>query len=664
MYKCPACPSTDLTLVRHLRHFTIHRPKEFSLDISRAAYKCPLCPANRQYVHYRRHLREAHADVINREGRQNWDPRDHQHQENEPEMGNDANNLPINDGVANEVMDENEGMVVDDEPEIENIDARNEDNDVLINDGMANEGMDENDGMAEDDDSITDEDWLAHVSESDEKKTELDQLFDQCLAHCQTLESRANMTRKNVTRVASSYKSIILKAYDVMAANQNNPSLLKWETNRLFDGFSTEYKRKKMLDCDEFNVTAERKYGDCIYILVFMDDFQVTAPLGSASVAYKLCGCYIMIMNLPWWLRTTLDFIFLKFLAFTSDLEGDYDENLRRLLIDELLDLERDGIVIVRHGEEKRIKVILSQVSGDNLGLHTAYGLQRRFRGDCCCRHCNAHSDQWQGTAEVGELRTVEAYNAIINEGDYETMRRYAIRAECPFHVLENYHFLDAPTVDLMHDVLEGHLLYLMGHIYQELDEEYGMRRINQLIERFPFTGKYKKNQPRALEITDGHLRGYTAKESFNLARLFPIILSSYGIYPEGLFWTCLLQFEYVMDYLFAYEMPESKLSTLEGMIKEYVQYYIDIGGKMTPKTHYLVHYVDVIKKLGMPRFYWGMRLEGKHQPIKNYGNVNYCHKNLACTLSAKVQRNTASALRKALTGMLLVYVKGVKRTV
>lgn len=44
-----------------------------------------------------------------------------------------------------------------------------------------------------------------------------------------------------------------------------------------------------------------------------------------------------MIMNLPWWLRTTLDFIFLKFLAFTSDLEGDYDENLRRLLIDELL---------------------------------------------------------------------------------------------------------------------------------------------------------------------------------------------------------------------------------------------------------------------------------------------------------------------------------------
>lgn len=65
-----------------------------------------------------------------------------------------------------------------------------------------------------------------------------------------------------------------------------------------------------------------------------MDDFTTTVAIGPASVAYRLCGCYFRILNLPPWFQSHVDYIFLKFLAFSSDVSNNA---LRLLAVNELL---------------------------------------------------------------------------------------------------------------------------------------------------------------------------------------------------------------------------------------------------------------------------------------------------------------------------------------
>uniref|UniRef100_A0AC34RQ12 Uncharacterized protein n=1 Tax=Panagrolaimus sp. JU765 TaxID=591449 RepID=A0AC34RQ12_9BILA len=396
--------------------------------------------------------------------------------------------------------------------------------------------------------------------------------------------------------------------------------------------------------------------GDCIFIQVSMDDLATTSPIGPPSVAYKLCGCYLSVLNLPWWLHHQLDYIFLKFLAFSSDITQGNDAVLRDLLITELKSLEQTGIVIHRRGRETRMKVVLFQLIGDNLGLVSAYGLKKSFQGDGCCRVCKANEWRITKSNEIGQLRTAEEYDRIVANGNVQEMQEYGINYRCTFNELENYHFIMAPTVDMMHDILEGHVLYLAGNLFQELSAEYGDVKINSLIEGFPYEGKFKKNKPTALDCKKASkqansfcIKNYTAKKALNLVRVLPLILANDGIFPEGPLWYCLLQLLRILDYLLAYELPRNKLDELEKMIKEYVKDYIDANGYMTIKTHHLLHYVEIIKKLGMPRYYWSMKFEAKHQPIKQYGTANHCHKNLTKTLANKMQRMTAFKLREVL---------------
>lgn len=414
-----------------------------------------------------------------------------------------------------------------------------------------------------------------------------------------------------------------------------------------------------------YNQHYFQKIGDCIIIQVFLDEFNTTVPLGNASSAYKLLGCYFTILNLPPWLQEDLDFIFLKFLAFASDVDAAKAETLKCLVIAELQvnlstfsavyfifqELEKNGIVIERFDRQILVKVVLLQLVGDNLGLQDAYGLQKSFRLGLC-RHCKALPNEMRTMSSIGLLRTVEEYNDVVNGRDLETMRQHGIVRQCPFHVLENYHFLAAPTVDLMHDVLEGHLHYLMVGIYRELQNEFNIASVNDFIESFPYVGRYRKNKPTGLEVNDSNkIKDYSAKKMFNLVRLLPLILARHHTFPTGPLWRCLLMFQYVMDYLFALEMPESKLQYLDNAIEDYVQLFIDAGGHITPKTHYLLHYVHVIRLLGMPRYYWAMRFEANHQVIKQYGNVNCCHKNLPQTLANKVQIKCLSVVRKIVDG-------------
>lgn len=299
---------------------------------------------------------------------------------------------------------------------------------------------------------------------------------------------------------------------------------------------------------------------------------------------------------------------------------------------------------------------MLFQIVADNLGLHGAYGLKKSFRGQACCRVCK--SNRIKTSVELGEMKTVEEYEAVVGNGNLDVMEANGIREKCAFHDLTYYHFIKAPTLDLMHDVLEGHAHYLLAHVFNELRRQFRNVPVNGLIETFVYKGKVRQNKPTALQLltvnareNGSRLQGYTAKKTLNLLRLLPLIMESYGIHPTGPFWTCLLDFLYIMDYLLAKTMPQANVDVLRLMIEKYVASYILAGGYMTIKTHHLLHYVDVIEKLGMPTFYWSMRFEANHQTFKRYGNTNCCHKSLANTLANKIQRRSYFQLQELIEG-------------
>lgn len=72
-----------------------------------------------------------------------------------------------------------------------------------------------------------------------------------------------------------------------------------------------------------------------------------------------MAGCYFRILNMPLELMSKLDYIFLIFLAFTSDVKHILQDYLKRSLVPQLQRLEREGIELTYRGITKKYKVLL-----------------------------------------------------------------------------------------------------------------------------------------------------------------------------------------------------------------------------------------------------------------------------------------------------------------
>jgi hypothetical protein len=222
---------------------------------------------------------------------------------------------------------------------------------------------------------------------------------------------------------------------------------------------------------------------DFLSLQLFMDEFTTTCPIGSKSSCYKMVGCYIRLLNFPVDLLSKLEHIFLCFIAHASEMMGELQIQLSKTVIVELKDLETHGLIINYRGSSRRFKVILSTLTADNLGMHQLGGLILSFSSHNVCRMCTVTADSLKGmhTLDPNEEKTAAGYDQSLQNIN-DMWQAYGITQECCFNSLEYFHIITNVSVDIMHDLLEGHFQKMVGLVVRDaLIHGVPVRRINNM---------------------------------------------------------------------------------------------------------------------------------------------------------------------------------------
>lgn len=251
------------------------------------------------------------------------------------------------------------------------------------------------------------------------------------------------------------------------------------------------------------------KFGDKVVFPLFMfyDDYESNNPLGSHRGIAKCGAVYLSVPCLPPEISSKLENIFLFILFNSLDRETFSNAVTFSKANNELHFLENEGIAINNGGIIHRVYFSLQLILGDNLGLHTLFGLNESFRSNHFCRFCLTHQHDINVVLHERncQLRDEISYNAHVRDINPSTS---GVKAPCTFHQLSSFHFIKNSCVDAMHDILEGVCQYdlkFLLHHFIYVEKKFTLVQLNNIIQGLSYSID-EKNKP--VEVSEKHLKG------------------------------------------------------------------------------------------------------------------------------------------------------------
>lgn len=283
----------------------------------------------------------------------------------------------------------------------------------------------------------------------------------------------------------------------------------------------------------------------------------------------------------------------------------------------------------------------MAKVLGDNLGLHFICGFRKSFTMNRPCMYCEISYEDLKYMTNIDQnlIRTISKYNDYFQEEGkhYEYgIENYSILNRFPhFHVIENM------VVDPMHDVNLGYIHFVLQkaiNYFIRTYQNFDLDLLNSRIQTFDYGRKEQANKPGIILLS--HVKNklhLNANESITLLKCFPLIVFGLIPYPDSIYQLVLKTIE-VVERIYAWEFKEQDLIDLDNIIIESTRGYInEFNTDMKPKNHHMLHYRAVIEANGPLRGLSTIRLEAKHQVIKNYTNNNKNRKFICYGVSKKM---------------------------
>jgi hypothetical protein len=276
-----------------------------------------------------------------------------------------------------------------------------------------------------------------------------------------------------------------------------------------------------------------------IFIQVYFDEVETTNPLGSKTGLHKLGAFYFVIKNFPPVINSALHNIHLLALANADDLKRHSVDPVMKVIIDELEHLHDEGFEFVMDGCQQNIRCLLTQLVGDNLGLHTVLGYMENFcRSTHACDLCMADQQQMQTVfkEEKLQMRSRELYNEQSRNLKSGTMsasecgiKRLSSLVDLPY-----YHPASNDAVDIMHELLEGVIpcevkLFLRHMLYEVKPQPIALQQLNLRIKAFDYGRLNTRSKPSS--ILDSHVKsedsslGQRSAEMLTLFLFLPLLL-------------------------------------------------------------------------------------------------------------------------------------------
>lgn len=380
---------------------------------------------------------------------------------------------------------------------------------------------------------------------------------------------------------------------------------------------------------------------DVVIIQFGIDEFETCCGLKSKATVHKLLGIYFQILNMPH--SSKLNHIFLAALCPSINFKesGCSDDNVLQELCRELLVLERDGINV----DGVNLKVLLFNVSCDNLGANVLFGFAEGFNAEYYCRFCECTKEDAQKLVEenASKRRSINGYEKQVdrlkNDPDLSLKQTKGVKKSCVFNELPYFHVLSNLSIDIMHDICEGAIPYFLAEFFRYCSEHRIVSHQDSIrrIRDYNYGLLNKKNIPSQLRI-DRHNLGQSAIQSYTIMVHMPFI---YGNKKNELkdVWPIMTSLLTLMHIIFSYTINQAAIEQYKTSAKIHLSGMRDIFEiKLKPKHHNLLHGAEVICQMGPPRLMWMMNYERKHKHFTDEAKKTNNNVNIAKTLAQNHQ--------------------------
>jgi hypothetical protein len=386
-----------------------------------------------------------------------------------------------------------------------------------------------------------------------------------------------------------------------------------------------------------------------IFINVYFDEAEVANPLGSKSGKHKLANFYFSIQDMPRHYNSSIHNIILLCSLKSNDLKILSANTVLNVIVSELLDLWKNGINFINAGQQMNVKVALSQLSGDNLGIHTILGFSEGFNANFPCRRCKMKKSECQVAIQEdhSRIRTITDYNNDILVGNLSLT---GINFESVLNKLPYHHVTNMVVFDIMHDLLEGvipDLLNLVLNLY--ISKKYfDLDKINYRLESFDYGRHFRKSRPSQIKtsVLKGDTKsGQNASQNLCLVVSLPLILGDLVPANDNA-WNLVLLIREVLDIVLCDTISKGGLIYLDSLVSEYCSTYQSVfKKKLKPKHHHLIHYSGAIKQIGTLKQYWSMTFEARHKLFKTTAHAVCNFINIPKTLAYRHQLSRCYSL-------------------
>jgi len=385
-----------------------------------------------------------------------------------------------------------------------------------------------------------------------------------------------------------------------------------------------------------------------LQLKMYLDDFQVTNPLGNKTKNFKILGIYFVLGNLPPQHRSKLYVIQLAVLVRSSHVRKYGMKAVLRLLLADLKSLESDGLILqLSGGGEIHFCGTVSMVLADNLAAHEISGMLESFSGHRVCRFCTAdrQTDMQEKFNEKDfTLRTTESYNAAVAsvEIDQSLATVYGIKSRSVLNDLSHYHVTWGVPSDIAHDIFEGIgcdvIEFCVRHFIQM--NCFTLSELNNIIATFAYAVDDKVNKPTPMSNDLATFRiKQTAAQTWCLMRLLPLMIGSLVPRHDNV-WEMYLDFLDIVDILCSPTLDNGSVEYLRMAITRFCEEFFSLnqGARVKPKAHFMIHYASQIKRFGPLSHCNTLRFESKHGYFKEIANRTKNRRNICKTMATRHQ--------------------------
>lgn len=408
-----------------------------------------------------------------------------------------------------------------------------------------------------------------------------------------------------------------------------------------------------------------KEFPDTLAIQLYLDDVEVTNPLGSKTKIHKICNFYFTLLNMPAYFNSKLKNINTVLMCHSVDIEKYGYAKIMDPLIKDLKDLESEcGVIMTVLDREVVVRGTIVNLSADTLAAHSILGLLapacNRF-----CRLCMVLRNDISSTSETTcnfhhEKRTVDNYQKQLTEVIEQPVKKgteFGIRTESELHKLKYFHLTKNYGLDSMHDMSEGIIMMELRLVLNQFIVKQGLftvEKLNTRLHSFQYGIREIKNRPSAnftlidLKSKSSHKLKQKSAQVLCLLRVLPFIISDLLTdFKTNQYMKLIVYLNEIHKIVNSDVVNRGTLDYLETITKEHHELFRELFPKKNfiNKHHHIEHYAECIHMFGPLSASNCMRYEGKHNFFKRYAHIINNFRNITKSLCFKEQTNVSNNL-------------------